>query len=476
VFEQDLFTNIQVIVVGDVMLDQYWHGDTSRISPEAPVPVLKVESKEYRAGGAANVALNAAKLGAKTSILSVVGNDVAARKLKDLLVVDGVLCNFIVAPEYPTTTKLRVVARNQQLIRCDTESFPCDVENELIKAFKIIVQNADVVILSDYAKGVLSSPQSFINICRGLNKPVIVDPKSKDFSIYAGATLLTPNLLEFDQATGKVLNDINLEESSKKCIINNNLNALLVTRGAKGMMLMEKDNFHPHYISSNAREVFDITGAGDTVIAVLGVMIAKGFSLEQSTFYANLAAGISVSKLGTAQVSIQELNVVLSESIPMAENGILSQEEAIKLVNVNKKIGKKIVFTNGCFDILHAGHIDYLTKAKELGDILVIGVNDDNSVRRLKGDTRPINSLMNRMQLLEAMQCVDYVVPFSEDTPFNLINSLIPDVLTKGGDYQISEIIGADIVQKHGGKVHVLPFIDGLSTTNTLRKLNQEVM
>lgn len=465
-FQTEFFQNTRILVIGDVMLDQYWHGNTHRISPEAPVPVLKVSDKEQRAGGAANVALNASSLGAQTTLLSVVGCDQAATSLKQLLEQKGIVCEFHQLNDYPTTTKLRIMAQHQQLIRCDDESIPHNIQPVLMQKCAQLLPSIDVVVLSDYAKGVLEHASELIDLCKEHNKPVIVDPK-RSFEHYRGATLLTPNLLEFEQATQHLKNQDNAL-CMQHCLESYQFDAILLTQGAQGMSLLAKGQNQLYHIPSEAKEVFDITGAGDTVIGVFAVMMAKGFTLEQCTYYANVAAGLSVSKLGTAQVSCDELN----RAIRVHEaNSSLSIQDVKSLVAASKSQGQRVVFTNGCFDVLHVGHIDYLTKAKALGDILVVGLNSDASVRRLKGPSRPINTLENRSKTLQALRMVDLVIPFDEDTPLTLIEELLPDVLTKGGDYTIDNIVGADVVQRTGGKVVVLPFIDGLSTTKTLEKL-----
>lgn len=472
-FELNSFSDVRVLVIGDVMLDQYWHGSTHRISPEAPVPVLKVAKQEYRAGGAANVALNCATLGANTTLVSVVGNDLAAEKLMSLLEKQAVRCDFIVDKTVPTTTKLRMISANQQLLRCDQESMPENPSSHVIKKLQAHLRYIDIVILSDYAKGVLQNAQELIALCRSKNIPVIVDPKSKDFSKYQGATLLTPNLHEFEAAMQQVCDEKSIDALMRSCIKTHQLDALLVTRGPQGMTLLDNQAGELIHHQTQAKEVFDITGAGDTVIAVLSVMRAKGSTLEQSAYHANVAAGIAVSKLGTAQISVAELNEKLA-SVKQQSQSFVELSQLSSLLKSRRQQGQKIVFTNGCFDILHAGHVQYLNDAKALGDCLVVGLNDDDSIRRLKGQNRPIHCLAHRAQILSALSMVDFVVPFSEDTPLRLIQSIVPDVLAKGEDYKVDEIVGGDIVRQSGGNVVTLPFVQGLSSSNAINRLTAE--
>lgn len=468
------FSHCRIIVLGDVMLDRYWHGDTSRISPEAPVQVVKIEQSEERVGGAANVALNVSALGAQTTLLGAVGEDESGKTLSTCLKQKHVDCKFIHSSKIRTTLKLRVLGRHQQLIRLDFEDKHPWPAQEFITRLEPIIANADILILSDYAKGVLSQPSALIQYARAHGVKVLVDPKNADLSVYQGASLLTPNLSEFEAAVGVCHTELDIEQKGKKLVEDLNLEALLVTRGSQGMTLIQATGAIDH-IPSQAREVFDITGAGDTVIAVLAASMAAQLPLLQSAKLANIAAGISVGKLGTATITCEELRAELKPTFVRDDLGIFSAARLVKEVEKRKKLGHKVVMTNGCFDILHAGHVNYLKQARALGDCLIIAVNDDESVSRLKGPTRPVNTLEHRLQVLAALACVDYVVAFSHDTPEDLIATILPDILVKGGDYTPEQIAGAKQVIANGGKVEIMPLIAGCSTTRTLEKLNEDV-
>ncbi len=467
------FSHSNIVVLGDAMLDRYWHGDTSRISPEAPVPVVKIEQSEERVGGAANVALNVKALGAKSTLLSVVGQDEVGSLLIQMLEDKGVATQILQSNQIKTTLKLRVLGRHQQLLRLDFEDRYRWPAATLLNNLQKIILKTDILILSDYAKGVIAEPQPLIDFARENGVRVLVDPKNTDLSVYRGATILTPNLGEFEATVGRCETQEEIENKGLALLEKLDLEALLVTRGSQGMTLLQK-NHEPVHIPAQAREVFDITGAGDTVIAVLGAALGAGTTFLEAAQLANLAAGLAVGRLGTATITADEIRDLLSTPKTNAPLKILSLKDLQSELIRRKARGERIVLTNGCFDILHAGHISYLQQARSLGDCLIIAVNDDASVQRLKGPTRPINTLIHRLQLLAALGCVDYVVPFSDDTPEDLIMTLTPDILIKGGDYQVSQIAGAPHVLSHGGKVEILPFVDGLSTTNMLKKMMQE--
>ena len=467
-------SNSSVCIVGDIMLDRYWHGDTDRISPEAPVPVVNISSIDERLGGAANVALNCVALGAKVTLIGCVGDDEAGRTLTALLSAAGIDARLVVVANKPTVTKLRVLGRSQQLIRLDFEKSFHESFDALLAEFEAVVAKTDVVVLSDYAKGVLTQPQPFIRKAKAHDKPVLVDPKQKDWSCYEGATLVTPNLKEFQEAVGRFcVQDADIEQEARFFIEKKGIGALLVTRGSHGMSLVEK-NTAAHHIPAQAKEVYDVTGAGDTVLAALAVSLGSGHSLIEAAELANRAAGIVVGKLGTATVTLEELGHVEPKAPYLRK--VVSEDELLYQLHTIRQSGQRVVMTNGCFDILHPGHIQYLEQAKALGDILIIAVNDDASVQRLKGPTRPVNSLDHRMQVLAGLQSVDFVVDFSEDTPLRIITRVMPQVLCKGGDYEISAIAGSKEVLAHGGQVKILPFVDGCSTTRTIQKIQQETV
>lgn len=466
------FSTAKVLVVGDLMLDRYWHGDTSRISPEAPVPVVHVGEREERAGGAGNVALNISKLGAKATVLGLTGDDEAATSLESKLTESGVQCEFERLSGYATITKLRILSRHQQLIRLDFEDGFCGFDPEVLKArYVATLSNYNVVVFSDYNKGSLIAAPDLIKEARDAGKTVIIDPKGTNFSKYKGATLLTPNMSEFEAVVGLCADDAELEQKGRGLLQDLNLDAVLVTRSEKGMSLIRKNKAALH-IPTQAREVYDVTGAGDTVVSVLAASLAAGQEMEEAMTLANLAAGVVVGKLGTATVSVPELRHALREQDEV-QRGVVSEETLIELVEDAKAHGETIVMTNGCFDILHAGHVTYLEQARQLGDRLIVAVNDDASVKRLKGEERPVNSMERRMRLLGALQCVDWVVPFYEDTPTRLICRVLPTLLVKGGDNDPDKIPGGDCVRKAGGKVQVMTYVDKVSTTGLISEIRR---
>lgn len=470
------FEDASVLVAGDLMLDRYWQGSTSRISPEAPVPVVNIKNSELqaRAGGAGNVAINIAALGAKASLDGLAGDDESGRIMRAQLSEAGVTCHFALSPSVQTITKLRVLSRHQQLLRLDFEE-PLHhlVDETLLQRFSDELAQYKVVVLSDYAKGTLAQVQQMIAVARDAGKPVLIDPKGHDMEKYRGATLLTPNLSEFEAVVGHCATEQELVEKGIALRDQLELEALLVTRSEKGMTLLQKDH-EPLHLPTLAREVFDVTGAGDTVISTLAAALAAGEPLAEATALANLAAGIVVGKLGTATVSVDELQAAIrADQLTDATiaTGVLDEEALLHAVQRAKSLGERVVMTNGCFDLLHAGHVSYLEKARELGDRLIIAVNSDESVRGLKGDSRPIVPLEQRMMVLAALRSVDWVVPFSEETPERLICKLLPDVLVKGGDYQVEQIAGHQCVQANGGEVQVLHFADGCSTSGIVERI-----
>jgi D-beta-D-heptose 7-phosphate kinase/D-beta-D-heptose 1-phosphate adenosyltransferase len=465
------FDQAPVLVVGDVMLDRYWHGGTSRISPEAPVPVVKVDHIEDRPGGAANVALNIAALGAPASLVGVTGDDEAANSLVNSLKGAGVRAIFQRIAHQPTIVKLRVMSRHQQLLRIDFEEPFATDALALAAQVDELLEGIKVLVLSDYGKGALKNHQVLIQAARARGIPVLADPKGKDFSIYRGASLITPNLSEFETIVGGCADEHELVSKGAQLMHDLDLGALLVTRGEHGMTLLRPD--HPAlHLPARAREVFDVTGAGDTVISTLAAAIAAGEELPHAVALANLAAGIVVGKLGTAAISAPELRRAIQRE-EGSERGVLGLEQLLLAVDDARAHKEKIVFTNGCFDILHAGHVTYLEQARAQGDRLIVAVNDDASVSRLKGPGRPINSVDRRMAVLAGLGAVDWVISFSEGTPENLLRAVKPDVLVKGGDYGIDQVVGADIVSAYGGTVKVLGLVENSSTTAIVEKIRQ---
>lgn len=463
------FTKASVLVIGDIMLDRYWFGDAGRISPEAPVPVVQVKQVDERPGGAGNVALNLAALGVNVTLIGIAGQDDAARILQEQLTASNVKHDILQSKSIPTITKLRVISRHQQLIRLDfEEKFPSFNPDDLIDLYKKHLSSANLVILSDYNKGTLSCAQQLIRLAQEAKIPVLVDPKGSDFSIYHGANVITPNLKEFETIMGHSQCENELIAKGQQFLRDHQIETLLLTRGERGMTLIQQNQEEIH-LPAHARQVFDVTGAGDTVIATLGAAIAADADLPQATMLANLAASLVVAKLGAATISAPELQVALS-GLTAHSSGIVNEEQLFLAISDARLRGKKIVFTNGCFDILHAGHVTYLQQAKQLGDYLVVAINDDDSVKRLKGPGRPINNVKQRLAVLAGLGVVDWVISFADNTPERLLKKLQPDILVKGGDYTVDQVVGADIVYAYGGDVRVLGVIKDLSTSAIIER------
>lgn len=465
------FEGKRVLVYGDVMIDRYWHGDTTRISPEAPVPVVHVQEIETRPGGAANVAQNIATLGTHVTLCGLVGDDLPAKELENTLDKTQIDCRFLAVPNYPTITKLRVIGRNQQLIRMDFEkAVEHDIDDDaLFSVFCEQLTSAHVVVLSDYSKGALCHVERLIAAAKKNNVPVLVDPKHKDYQRYSGATILTPNLKEFESIVGPCRDLSDITQKAHELLKKVTIESLLITLGKEGMVYVAPGKEAVHF-SAQARDVFDVTGAGDTVIAVLAAGIAAGMDILQAIELANLGAGIVVGRLGAQAVTLSDLQHALLESGD-AVAGVVTEQQLLLLVSEAQARGEKIVMTNGCFDLLHVGHVNYLAKAKALGHRLIVAVNDDDSVRRLKGSERPLNALAARMTMLNALSAVDWVVAFSEDTPLRVISAVKPDVLVKGGDYRVDQIAGHEVVLNNGGEVVTIPLVDGFSTTRLVEKI-----
>lgn len=457
------------------MLDRYYEGATDRISPEAPVPVVRVRTSFDRPGGAANVALNVASLGVGVTFLAFVGADSDGDALRRRLTDAGVACRFLTARAARTIVKLRVLSLRQQVIRLDFEDgFHAEDHAALTAALGELVPGHDLVVLSDYGKGTLARAADLIGAARAAGLPVLVDPKGTDFGRYAGASVITPNASEFVAVAGRPADEADFAARAFALRERLGIGHLLVTRGEKGMSLFGADRAALS-IPAEAREVYDVTGAGDTVIATLAAGLAAGTDIGDAVRLANVAAGIVVSRKGTAAVTLDELTAVAAP-----RTALLDVPATLRRIGEAKRRGEKIVMTNGCFDVIHAGHVDYLTRAKALGHRLVVAVNTDASVSRLKGEGRPVNGLDHRMAVLHGLKAVDWVVPFDgsraadgswEDTPRDIIVEVAPDVLVKGGDYTIDTIVGAREVLAAGGEVLTLPFVDGLSTSGILDKL-----
>ncbi|NVN98261.1 MAG: bifunctional D-glycero-beta-D-manno-heptose-7-phosphate kinase/D-glycero-beta-D-manno-heptose 1-phosphate adenylyltransferase HldE [Geobacteraceae bacterium] len=468
---------IKVLVIGDLMLDEYLWGKTDRISPEAPVQVVDVLREDVRLGGAGNVVSNLAALGAAVSVCSVIGDDDNGALLRstfnDLNVgTDGLFADL----NRRTGKKTRVMASHQQIVRIDRETKDAlhpEFEIMLINWLQANICNYHVLVVSDYLKGVLTPAilETIITLGKSSSIPVVVDPKGSDYSKYCGATILTPNRKEAEQASAIAINDeASLNLAAAKLLESLKLSALLITRSEAGMSLF-RPSADPLHIPTVAREVYDVTGAGDTVLALLSLGLASGLSLDDSSKLANTAAGIVVGKLGTSTLKPAEILDEIGRSLYGGDSKIKSLDALTEIIVAEKARGKRVVFTNGCFDLLHAGHVKYLQKARSLGDLLVLGLNSDASVRRLKGEKRPLISEDERAHILAALDCIDHVVIFDEDTPLTVIERLKPFILAKGGDYTLEGVVGREIVEAEGGRVELVQFVDGKSTTNIIEKI-----
>ncbi len=472
---------VKVAVVGDLILDEYLDGVVNRISPEAPVPVHLVRKSSVTAGGAANVARNIQLAGGQALMIGVCGEDTAAGQLKEILLADGIRVDGIHSDsQRPTIKKTRITASHQQLVRIDWEEVKPISQSMQDQLYKFLEQQTfDVLVLSDYGKG--GVPPEFMQRLIALGKsratPVVIDPKGKDYSMYAGATLITPNRKEACEALGWDSN-VNwpAKDLASELAKTHAIEKILVTLGPEGMMGLEAKTGTFHSLPAKAREVFDVSGAGDTVVSIMALALGAKESLVKAMHFANAAAGRVVEKWGTQPIYREELLEALSDKsktggFPSTNSKIKTVEQLAHAIGRQGKRKKKVVFTNGCFDLLHAGHISYLEEARSKGDLLVIGVNSDASLRRLKGETRPIVTLDQRMRLLAALECVDHVVAFDEDTPLKLIEALMPDVLAKGADYEVHQIVGADVVLNSGGQVERIPFVEGLSTSDIVKRV-----
>lgn len=469
--------NIRCLVIGDLMLDEYLWGKAERISPEAPVQVVDVLREDLRLGGAGNVSNNLLALGCKVSVASVIGNDENGAALLEVFNRTGIAYTGIfMETGRRTGRKTRVLAANQQIVRIDRESrtpLSPDMEESLCQWLRDNIQNFDILLVSDYLKGVLTRPvlETLITTARQMEIPVLVDPKGTDYQKYCGATILTPNRKEAEAASGIAIHDDETLKNAADILKSTiQLENLLITRSEEGMSLFTSSGEHLH-IPTVAREVFDVTGAGDTVLAVLACGLAGGLNMAESAWLSNIAAGIAVAKLGTSIVTPAEIIAAVAQDHPDSDSKIKNRDVLAEITAAERAKGRQIVFTNGCFDLLHAGHVKYLQAARRLGDILILGLNSDSSVRRLKGPKRPLICEEERGHLMAALDCIDYVCLFNEDTPLELITALKPHILVKGGDYTIDGVVGKEIVEANGGRVELIPFVDGKSTTNIIEKV-----
>jgi D-beta-D-heptose 7-phosphate kinase/D-beta-D-heptose 1-phosphate adenosyltransferase len=471
------FGDARVLVLGDVMLDRYVSGSASRLSPEAPIPVLRPTARRATVGGAANVALNVATLGGQVALVGVIGDDAEGAELAQLLESSGIVPHLVTAAGRPTTAKTRFMVGAHQLLRLDEETAAAideSIAERVVQRFSYALGTANVVVLSDYAKGVLSDSvlRAVLAQCQSSDCMVIADPKRMDFASYRGATVLTPNEYEVRQATRiEADDDSEADRAGRRALDDTGCAAVLVTRSAKGLTLVRRDE-PPMHLPTRAREVADVSGAGDTLVAALAVALGAGAALPEAAMLANITAGIAVGKPGTATVSRNELLGVLHlEDLVATNRKIAARDEAVQRAAAWRAQGLRVGFANGCFDLILPGHVRLLTEARSRCDRLIVGLNTDESVKRLKGPTRPLQNETARATVMASLAPVDMVVLFAEDTPLELIRVLRPAVLVKGADYSIDQVVGADLVQSWGGTVLLVELQPGHSTTGTIRRM-----
>jgi len=470
-----------VLCIGDVMMDRFVYGGVERISPEAPIPVFLVSREKHMLGGAGNVVANIRALGGTAVLLAVVGDDINGREVKAQLEAQGIGAALEIAADRFTTVKSRFVSGGQQMLRVDrekTQPISAEVEDRILQSAEKAMQTIGAVILSDYGKGMLTDRviEGVIRTAQRLGKPVIVDPKGRDFTRYRGATVVTPNRKELETATGMTAgSDDEVRAAAMKLILDCGISTVMATRSQDGMSVISADA-EPLHIPAQVREVFDVSGAGDTVVATFALALAAGVRLENAAQLANVAAGIVVGKTGTATARPDEMMQVLEDSASVARQ-IKPAGKCVSIAAAGEQAerwrvrGAKVGFTNGCFDLLHPGHLTTLQQAKAACDYLVVAINSDASVKRLKGPTRPVQDQNARAAILSALACVDLVVIFEEDTPIEALKAIRPDVLVKGGQYKLEEVVGYDLIASWGGKVVRADMADGFSTTNTIAKM-----
>lgn len=470
--------DMEILSVGDIMLDQFIYGTVDRISPEAPIPVMRIEREDSMLGGAGNVVRNLLSLGAKSHFCGLIGEDEAGASIAALLNENSAsTTSLLMDRTRPTSIKTRYMASNQQMLRADKESIaplPQSLEKNLHDNVSNALGSCKVMVLSDYGKGVFenNNARHLISLAKDANIPVIVDPKGNNYQKYQGATLVTPNRKELCEASQMpCCDDETIVAAARHIIETCQIDNVLATRSQDGMTLVTKEGQVTH-LPTRAREVFDVSGAGDTVVATLALAIGRGADLEEAAFLANIAAGIVVGKIGTASVHHDELIEALhQQDLCEAEAKVIGRESAKDRTALWQRQGHRVGFTNGCFDLLHPGHISLLKQSRAQCDKLIVGLNSDASIKRLKGSERPLQNEMARATVLSSLSMVDLVVVFGEDTPLELLSRLLPDVLIKGADYTIDQVVGADLIQRNGGRVFLANLEDGFSTTNTVNKL-----
>ncbi|MFW2331037.1 MAG: D-glycero-beta-D-manno-heptose-7-phosphate kinase [Nitrospinota bacterium] len=470
----------EITVVGDIVLDKYVWGNVDRISPEAATKVLDVKDSEFRLGGAGNVAANVRSFGGTVKLVALLGDDIEADEVRKLLKHYKIAIRFLTTDknDRKSSLKIRYMALRQQMLRVDVETrneIGKKIEDQIFKKFQLAIGESKLVIISDYKKGMLTKSllRRIILECKKKSIPTLVDPKGNDYSYYKGSTIITPNQKEASEASGiEINNESNLKKGASALLKVTDANHILITRGSSGMTLFNK-KLRSHHFVAESLEVFDVSGAGDTVVAVLGALLAGGSQLEDAIKIANVAAGIVVGHLGARPILKEELLAALEPTASIKDK-IVTQKEAQLLALLTKKKREKVVFTNGCFDILHAGHLELLEKSKKMGDFLIVAINSDRSIRRLKGSFRPLIKAEDRAKLLAGLSSVDLVVIFEELDPAKLIEKLKPDILVKGGDYDLESIVGYDIVSRYGGIVRMVPLVKGRSTTSIVDSIKRQ--
>ena len=462
-----LLNNKKIAVIGDVILDEYIKGQAERISPEAPIPVIKVNSKYYSLGGAANVARNLSRLGVNVFLYGLLGNDTSGKIIKNSLKEEKINDNLLKSNKIKTIIKTRVVSDGQQIVRYDQESYFNKIDSLKLLGFLLKnINKFNLIIISDYGKGTVTNVSEISKICRKNSIPLFIDPKGASFQKYAGADLISPNLKEFEKIVGYCSSDKELIQRAFNLMKKFNIKNLLITKGKRGMTFLNNNREYFHIGAENV-EVANVVGAGDTVISWIGALSLTEYNLESSIYLANLAAGEVVKLEGTSTLSTDQIYNKLE-----SKNKILDINDLKKNLDFLKKNNKTIVFTNGCFDLIHKGHLEYLKKSKKLGDILIVGLNSDKSVIKLKGQSRPFNSFVDRANILSEFISVDFIVLFNELTPLNLIKLIKPDIITKGGDYAKHEVVGFSFLKKYGGEVKIIKFLKGYSSTKMIKKIN----
>ena len=463
--------NLSVLVIGDIMLDEYWFGNCNRISPEAPVPVTNIITKNFKVGGAGNVALNLAEINSNITLVSTIGKDIEGKIIKKILNNKNIDLDIKEVDDCQTIKKLRIFSKHHQMIRLDFESKKIKYKIKLDKKLKKKIDKHKLVLISDYEKGSLIEVRKIINYAKSKSRLIIIDPKGNDFSKYKGASILTPNIHEFTQIVGIIKNKSMLVKKARDLIKKNSLVGLLITQGKNGMTFVSRDKVI--HKKSLVQDIYDVTGAGDTVIAIFSAYLNFGKTYEESMDMANIAASIVIKKIGTSIASKKEIDEIYDQKNKKINKRkfLISRSDILQKVKAIKK-NNKIILTNGCFDVIHAGHIQLLENAKKLGDFLIVAINSDKSIKALKGNSRPINKLSARIEVLKALACVDLIITFDELTPLKIIKMISPDYLVKGSDYKIKDVVGADVVKANKGKVKIIKIKKGFSSTKILQRQN----